>query len=136
VPAGAPAQETTEDRIPASVRLELREDALSAASESGDPHPSDIEAVQTTSGKAQAVRGVTEPNAPANTPVYLIAMRGEFHDNGPGEPAEPGGTVEAKAPSTVMTLEIPAESRKDATIARRWTDIYPDLASLGTPVEL
>ena len=117
--------------IPASARAELLEDARSAATGSGDPHPYDIQAVRTTSAKATSLRGVSKPNTPANTPVYFLAMRGEFHYSGPRPAPGPGETVREAPPLTVMTVEISASGTGTA-----WTDSYPDLAALGTPINL
>ena len=91
----APSTSPAECGIPASARAELLKDALSAATASGDPHPYDIEAVRTTSSQAQGLRGASRPEEPADTPVYFLAMRGEFQYNGP-RPAREGETANKK----------------------------------------
>ena len=117
--------------IPAKVLTELLEDAQRRARNSGDPHPYDIEAVRTTLGKAPALQGENQPDAP-NAPVYFVAMRGNFRYNGPS-PGSGGG----QAHLTVMEFEVdigPQEKNQGAAVG--WGGLYPDLNELGHPVHL
>lgn len=128
------SQRKTAESIPPSVRAELLKYARYQASASGDSEPYDVEAVRTTHGRALALRGVVEHSVPeeaSDTPVYVLAMRGEFHYNGPAPP-------EAAIPAeTVIMLETLATNPISFTgRSEGWSNSYPKLRKLGTPVRL
>jgi hypothetical protein len=123
--------------IPASVRTQLLEDALTTARQNGDPRPYDIEAVRTTYGEALNLRGARKLGAPASRPVYLIAMRGDFKS--PQQPERPvrGRTVEATPLPTVMEFEVDiGPQANDQGASTGWGSVYPDLDAAGTPARL
>jgi hypothetical protein len=127
--------------IPANVRAELLERALTLARENGEPHPYGIKAVRTTLGTARSVLSPPakppecEGSTTCNWPAYAVAMRGSF--NGAGEPGAPLGAPK-RPPYTVMTFVIPAKRPAPYGIAGtvRLGGSYPELKEAGDPVPL
>jgi hypothetical protein len=120
--------------IAPSVRTELLADAIATAQRSGDPHPYDIEAVSTTQLRAIRLGGGTAPTcessfACADSPVYVVAMRGRFRCGMCSTPAgasTPGGAV--------IRLVFDASTMFASTFSL--SDTYPRLAAAGAPVRL
>jgi hypothetical protein len=122
-------------QISPSVRTALLEQALKTARMNGERHPYDIEAVQTTRGRAIHLEpGTSAPNCEQSSAcvdgvVYVVAMRGHFNCGGCP------GPVGARAPQgTVITLEIEAPSMLDSSFALN--SHYPNLGTLGAVVTL
>jgi hypothetical protein len=120
--------------IAPNVRATLLTDAITTAQRNGDPHPYDIEAASTTQLRAIRLGGATAPMcesspACADSPVYVLAMRGRFTC---GTCSIPPG---ASAPrGAVITLVYNASTMFSSTFSL--TATYPHLAATGTPVRL
>jgi hypothetical protein len=121
--------------IAPSMRAEFLAEALSTAQRNGDPHPYDIEVISTTRIRALRVgSGGMEPMcesspACANSPTYVIAMRGRFicgRCSGPANSPIPRGTV--------ITLVYNPSTMFGETFSLGNT--YPRLAAAGMPVRL
>jgi hypothetical protein len=119
--------------IPQTIRTALLERALHSAAIHGDAHPYDIEAVRTTHKKAGSLYGGPSSKPTANTPVYVVAMRGHFNCFC----APPPNDHIPSPKGLVITFEIIANTPELET-AIRWSigDHYPRLQSVGTPVHL
>jgi hypothetical protein len=77
---------------------EVEGDALKAAAQDGEAHPSAMAIARGTFAQADAImsgRGSSMLVLRANEPAYLVQLRGRFHLNAPRPPgaAEPTGTV-------------------------------------------
>jgi hypothetical protein len=100
-----------------------------AAAQSGEPHPTQIEAVRTTLGAAARLNNSIAGPTLADEPIYLVAARGRFNCGGCSTPRG------RKAPTgTVITLELPVFPPGVAGFGLRAS--YPDLGLLGDPVAL
>jgi hypothetical protein len=119
--------------IAPSVRAELLAQALSMAQRNGDIHPYDIEAVNTTQLRAIRLDGATAPTcesspACADSPVYVVAMRGRFTCGQCKVPANfpvPRGSVIAFV-----------RGAADAGWTFSLSNTYPRLRAAGAPVRL
>jgi hypothetical protein len=131
--ANAAATTPNAPDIPPTVRTALLEYAMNNAALHGDTHPYDIQAVRTTHKKAGSLKGGTGSNPPADTPVYVVAMRGHFICHC----APPRSDHHPVPPGSVITFEIIANTPELET-AIRWSigDRYPRLQAVGTPVHL
>jgi hypothetical protein len=131
---GAPALGAPQSIAP-SVRAKLLADAIATGQRNGDSHPYDIEAVSTTQVKAlRAGSGETEPTcesspACADSPVYIVAMRGRFIC---GMCKIPLGASVPRG--TVITLIFNALTMFSSTFSLNNT--YPRLNAAGTPIRL
>jgi hypothetical protein len=122
--------------IPARVRAVLLKDALRTR-RARSSHPYDIQAIRTVSGKVPFLESLL----PADTPIYLIAMRGHFWGDRAGEggpiPARcnegPAETVRARCPASVLEVAV---SETFNVVAFRGSSSYPNLKALGNPVHL
>ena len=123
VPDGASGKTQVKSGIPAKVRAVLLERALSQAAEYGDRHPSDIQAVRTTTCE---VVGPCGENLTGGRPIYLVAMRGRFPLP---HPCAPPSMCD---PMPVLTMEIILSTLQSYTVGVG--PEYPDLEKLGAPV--
>jgi hypothetical protein len=123
--------------IPANVRAALLENARAVATEEGDGHPYEIEAVRTTYPKATRLLspGAVAPScesspACSSAPQYVVAMLGHFSCNTCSSPPD-----HSNRPGTVIALIIEAKNpmpQRLFAVSNR----YPDLCKAGTPVRL
>jgi hypothetical protein len=116
---------STEASIPAQVRTGLLQTALLYAEDHGYSFLREVEAVATTIGEAGHASAY--PTLDGQTAVYVVAMRFASICTAPhGETCGPQ--------KTVLELEYLArglEGLRAETVAS-----YPDLSSLGVPIEL
>jgi hypothetical protein len=119
--------------IGAHERAVLRADARRAATIEGDPHPYDIQAVRTTIAGAERATGCHCQSfaPPESTPIYLVAMRGNFSCSLCSPP--PRDRVRSKS-ITVMTLEIAIVKYGSGPTSHGQS--YPKLRLAGVPVRL
>jgi hypothetical protein len=140
--------------IPAATRQVLLEQILSEAALGGDLHPYDVDAVLTTYGAMCPLCETSEVKGPEgkiyrtlyqmSTPVYFVAVRGEFRPllTAPPVGAEQPLAAERTGPEpayTVLTrffLVTNPDSHGVGPGSGGFGNEYPDLAALGTPVEL
>lgn len=126
-PAGPPS-------VPATALAPLLADAEGEAARNGEPHPTQIEAVETTIGAAESLKGGTSGGMLGAEQVYFIAMRGDFQCDTCSHPAPLPGQPETRGPTgSVMTLDEPVTS---GAFGRGFDDSYPNLGLLGVPVQL
>ncbi len=118
--------------IPASARAGLLAAAIATATEHGDSHPRDIEAVRTTHRQAERILdpGGELRVVPASAPVYVLAMRGHFNCN---SCTHPHGVTFGSA--GVITLQFLNLSDLH-NVVFGWGVPYPNLKAAGTPVRL
>jgi hypothetical protein len=104
--------------------------AQSIAARHGDPAPGLIQhSIETTRGAANLVAsGDTISGADAQTPSYLIAIRGHFSGPRPLPPLAPA-SAESTETYSVITLVVNAETGEITDSGH--SDTYPDLAALG-----
>ena len=124
--------------ISESIRSKLLERSLSVAAANGDATPYDIEAVATTYGqKIEALPNGAHPaNEPASTPMYVVAMRGEFAGLASCVTGPPGTPAQCpRGPSTWIEIEFTAATMSTRAVGKG-NGAPPNLATLGTPVEL
>jgi hypothetical protein len=106
----------------------LREITMAFAARHGDPHPTHLRMVETTSTALDAVWGVRHPNNPPPIPIYVVIANGQFISGGPPRPhghAAPRGT------RLFMQLR-----RSDFDLIDWGLDLDRELHTLGTFTEL
>ena len=120
----------TKGRIPLKIRARLVTEARAEAARYGDRHPFDIGAVRTTAREAPKW-GYLHQNRhlPERTPIYLIAMRGQF-------------AIRCKQPKGrscphgwVLQFELVAETFERVPVDS-FPLRYPNLVEFGTPARL
>jgi hypothetical protein len=118
-------------------RATLLKEARSLAARFGDSRPYGIEAVLTTTSKAERLLSTTLPACESSRscaawPTYVVAMRGHFICNCPGPP---GGKI---SPGKTLTYFAPAKRPPPMS----WSlpigvgNRYPNLRTVGSPVTL
>ena len=126
--------------IPAAERATLLGGARNLAALFGDSRPYDVEAVLTTTAKAERRLhpGSTLPacessRSCATWPIYVVAMRGHFDCHGCSMP--PGGKVRT---SKFLMYITPAKKPPPMiwSFASGQSADYPDLKTMGSPVAL
>jgi len=126
--------------ISAAERATLLKEARSLAASYGGSTPYDIEAVLTTTVKAQRLLspGASMPacessRSCATWPIYVVAMRGHFDCHSCSMP--PGGKV---GTSKFLTYVIPAKKPPPRiwSFASGQSAAYPNLKTIGSPVTL
>jgi hypothetical protein len=134
--AVGPTASAAQRGIPASARPHLLKEARAFATQHGDRHPYDIEAILATAARAALVlhpesSGGTCESDPtcANWPVYVIAMRGHFI---------PCGVAFCDHSVPVAWFEIAAKEPAPAALGSEsyLGGRYPDLRKAGLPVLL
>jgi hypothetical protein len=118
--------------ISAKMRAALLEAATVIATENGDSHPRDVEAVRTTHRRAEHLLcGDCELKVvPPGATVYVVAMRGHFRCNSCSHPRS--ATI---GPANVIALQFmdPHDLRN---VQFNYGGPYPKLRSVGPPVRL
>ncbi len=132
--ASTRSERSAQGGIAPSVRADLLKVARQTAHAEGEHHPHDIQVVLTTKVNALRLRpGDSQPSCEdspscADTPFYVLAMRGHFTCN--SCPGPPGARIAGR----VITLEFEAATMSRAAFGL--SNRYPDLAILGTVVRL
>jgi hypothetical protein len=115
-------------RISSKVRARLIREALAVAARHTDRHPSEIEAVRVSEGQAQQLEAETrgtKGTSTGKTPVYFIAMRGNF---------QVGCTAGTCSSDTVLMLRL--STKTTAVMNTSLSNNYPNLESVGIPIAL
>ncbi len=119
--------------LSADTRATLLADALRDAATLGDRHPLEVDAVATTHQLALQATCHCDGGGviPANTPVYLVVVRGRFSCNCSVPPHGP-----APPDLSVLTLQAPATEPLPAFPPTGEQNTIPNLEGAGAPVLL
>lgn len=120
-PASSPLQESP-------LSAELAGIARRAATNVGEPSPTELQAVSTTRAKANNLTGA---EVFSDVPVYLIQFRGTFSTAGQSRPAG------ANVPATVSgAMKLVVDARTGQQLDVNVSSASVDLATLGAVLNL